>query len=108
MDVENDSVSQDCEERGEALNGMNEGDRYFRCRSRGEEMSADLESGKWESRLDDVAGGVTESMTKSRNCIFEIGKYGCEPGKGEAEEGDKSKLYERECCWLWKGVEDRL
>lgn len=60
--MEDEAVREDGEERGEALDGMDEGDGDDGCGRCGEDVPADLEKRKRESGIDDFTSRSADAM----------------------------------------------
>ena len=60
--MEDEAVCEDGEERGEAFDGVDEGDGDHGCGGCGEDVPADLEKRKREGGVDDFAGGEADAV----------------------------------------------
>lgn len=68
MDVENEAVSEDCEEWGEAFYGVDKGDGDLFGGGRREYMPTNLEHGERKCCPYYVAGRVSNAMFEGWNC----------------------------------------
>lgn len=69
-------------------------------------MASNLEGRQGEGGIYDLTGGVSNAMSKSRNCILEGGENGRQPAEEKAKKGDKGELYHGKGCGFREGVED--
>jgi len=60
--VEDKAISQNGKERGEAFNGVDEGNGYFLCGGGREDVAADLEESEGKSGCYNVSTGVANAM----------------------------------------------
>ena len=67
MDAVDETIGEHGEERREAFNCMDKGDRYFGGCRRGEDMPTYLEKGERESRVHDFTCRVPDPVLKSCN-----------------------------------------
>ena len=106
MDVEDEAVGEDGEERRKTLDRVDQGDRDFLCCGGGEDVASDLEEGKREGGCDDIAGGAPYAVLEGGDGTFEGWEDIGEKGEEDAPGGDKDELDEGEGDGFRKGGED--
>ena len=108
MDVEDEAVGEDSEERGETLDRVDQGDGDFLCGGRGEDVASDLKECEREGGCDDVAGGTPDAIFEGGNGAFEGWENSGEEGEEDTPGGDEDELDEGEGYGFREGGEDRF
>ena len=108
MYAKDKAVCKDCEKRRKAFYCVDEGDRDFRSRSGGKDVTADLKEGEGESCGYYVAARIPNAVLQSCDRVAKWWVNVREVGEEDAPEGDEGELDESEGDWLWEGIEDRF
>ena len=106
MDVKEEAVCEDREERGEPFDGMNKRNRYLRGSCRRKYMSTKLEEGQRKGCFNYIPGRISDPVFQSWNCDTEGRIYVSQVGEENTPGGDEGELNQCQCDRLRKGVED--
>ena len=106
--MEDEAVCEDGEERGEAFDGVDEGDRDDGCCSCGEDVPADLEKSKRERGVDDLASGSADAVFQRRYGGLQGWAKVGEICKQDTPGGYERELDESKSDWFRKGVQYRF
>lgn len=105
-DVEYETVGEDCEERGKAFDGVDEGDGDLLRGGGGEDVPAYLEDGEGKGGANNMAGGVADAVFEDWDGLLEGRDKAGEEGEDDAPRGDAGELDDGEGDGLGEGVED--